>query len=289
MERFDRTDLEVFKPLGRLDAWRGKLGELLFYFSEPARELEHLDRQAYVQKARSPGSRVTESEMQELASFMLDVQDLPMRRSYFEGRPINETFQGLSLPLIDWVLSFDKNISSVLNIGAHYGYCDHVVAQRYPNVSFLSVDFAPNLREFNKEFIRPNLDFKTGYALDLLESENVRADVVMMSSTATVIKNSEVKRYLQNVAKMGSYMVFNEPLYNLPGNAVIDPQTVSVDESVPAFQYRMHDGRLGSLCYTHNYRALVEQAGMEVLYYKVFKPSFTDLRMAQVIAKRRGS
>jgi len=287
MDRFDQTDAEVFNFTGGISRWRSKLGELLYYFSEPAAELDHLQRQAYIQKARSPGSRITESEIRELASFMLDVQELAMRRNYFEERPIEQTFQGLSLALIDWVLAYDKNIHSVLNIGAHYGYCDHVLAQRHPDVSFLSVDFAPNLREFNQEFIRENLDFRTGYALDLLESNEVHPDVVLMSSTATVIKNSEVKRYLENVARLGSYMVFNEPLYNLPGNAVIDPISVPADESVPAYQYRMHDGSAGSLCYTHNYRALAAEAGMEVIYYRVFRPSFTDLRMAQVIARRR--
>ena len=287
MERFDRTENGVFCLPDERISWRTKFGEFLFYFSEPARELDHLQREAYIQKARSPGSRVSESEIRELASFMLDVQDLPMRRSYFEGRPIEQTFQGLALPLIDWVLAYDKNVLSVLNIGAHYGYCDHVLAKRHPDVSFLSVDFAPNLREFNQEFIRENLDFRTGYALDLLESQEVRPDVVLMSSTATVIKNSEIKRYLKNVARLGSYMVFNEPLYNLPGHAVIDPIVVSLDESVPAYQYRMHDGSAGSLCYTHNYRALAEEAGMEIVYYKVFRPPFTDLRMAQVIAKGR--
>jgi len=287
MDRFDQTDAEVFNVTGGTSHWRSKLGELLYYFSEPAAELDHLQRQAYIQKARSPGSRITDSEISELATFMLDVQDLAMRRKYFEERPIEQTFQGLTLALIDWVLAYDKSINSVLNIGAHYGYCDHVLAQRNPNVSFLSVDFAPNLREFNQEFICVNLDFKTGYALDLLESNEVNPDVVLMSSTATVIKNREVKRYLENVARLGSYMVFNEPLYNLPGNAVIDPISVPVDESVPAYQYRMHDGSAGSLCYTHNYRALAAEAGMEVIYYRVFRPSFTDLRMAQVIARRR--
>jgi hypothetical protein len=261
------------------------VGEWLFYFSEPARQMASLERSAYVRRARSPGSRLTQEEIEDLAAFMLNVQELPTRREYFRTRPIETTFQGLVIPLIDWVTEHDPKVKLVLNVGAHYGFCDHVNASRHPGIQFLSIDFAPNLAEFNEEFIRDNLSFRSGYALDCLESGEVKPDVIVMSSTAVVIKNAEISRYLKIAKELGSYFIFNEPLYNLPGEGVVDPLMVNSNESLPAYQYLMLNGKLGPLCYTHNYKKLAEHAGMNVLVYRAFRPTFTDLRMVQLIAK----
>jgi hypothetical protein len=244
-----------------------------------------LERSAYVRKARSPGSRLTQDEIEDLAAFMLNVQELPSRREYFRTRPIETTFQGLVIPLIDWVAEHDSKIKLILNIGAHYGFCDHVNASRHPGIQFLSIDFAPNLAEFNEEFTRDNLRFHSGYALDCLEGGEIKPDVILMSSTAVVIKNAEISRYLKFAKEAGSYFILNEPLYNLPGEGIVDPLTVNPDESIPAYQYVMSDGKAGPLCYTHNYKRLAENAGMNVIVYRAFRPNFTDLRMVQLIAK----
>jgi hypothetical protein len=271
IERLDTTELELDPVIDRKRLWYRRFGELIYYFSEPALEMQSLEHRAYVQKARSPGSRLTEAEIAQNASYMVDVQEREIRRAFFAGRPIDQTFQGLMLPLVERLLARDPSVRSLVNVGAHFAYCDHVLAERHPQVSFLGVDFAPNLREFNLEFVRPNLDFRSGYALDLLESGELKPD-------------AEVRRYMDHIAKSRAYMILNEPLYNLPGGGVADPDAVPAAESLPTYEVRLADNRPGPLCYTHNYRAIALAAGLEVLYYRVFRPAFTDLRMLQLIA-----
>ncbi len=285
MQFSEVTDLQFSRRASI--SWRLKIasGRFLNYFSAPAREMAALERRAYVAKARSPGSRLTEDEIRELASYMHDVQELPSRRAYFEGRPLEETFQGLMVPLVRKVLDADAGVRSVLNIGLHYAWCDHALATAYPGIQFMGVDFAPNLAEFNGEFARPNFKVRTGYALDLLESGEVRADLVLMSSTAVVIKNQELRRYARAVARSARYFALSEPLYNFPGGAVVDPLTVSLEESRPSYAYAGYNDKPGPLCYTHNFRAILEEAGFDVVHYHAFRPAFTDLRMVQIIGR----
>lgn len=285
MDFFDRTELEIDPKVQR--AWRRRiaLGRVLEDFCAPARELAALERSAYVAKARSPGSRLTEDEIRELQSYMKDVQELPSRRAYFQGRPIEETFQGLATSLIARILGEDPRIERVLNIGLHYAWNDHEMAKRFPEVHFMGVDFAPNLGEFNAEFARPNFTVRSGYALDLLETGELEADAVLMSSTAVVIKNAELRRYAKVIAGIARYYVFSEPLYLFPGGGVVDPLTLPVDGSRPAYQYPGRGESAGPLCYTHNYKAILEEAGFEIIWYRAFRPGFTNLRMVQVIGR----
>ena len=285
MEFIDRVDLEI-KPRAQWQArLRVRLGELLEHFGAPARELAELERRAYVARARSPGSRLTESEIAELETFMKDVQELPQRRAYFQGRPIEETFQGLATGLVEKIVTSDPEVRSVLNIGLHYAWNDHEMAKKFAHVDFTGVDFAPNLAEFNAEFARPNLAVRSGYALDMLENGELKPDVVLMSSTAVVIKNAELRRYAEVVSRIARYYVFSEPLYLLPGDGVDDPLTVPVGDSRPAYAYAGRGDQPGPLCYTHNYKAILEEAGFEIVHYRAFRPSFTNLRMVQVIGR----
>jgi hypothetical protein len=285
MEFTTRTNLEFTPREAMKWRWRLRLGRAIDHFAKPAREMTVLERRAYVAKARSPGSRLTDEEVRELASYMHDVQELPSRRAYFQGRPLEQTFQGLAVPLVRKVIEGDPAVRTVLNIGLHYAWCDHALATMFPTVNFVGVDFAPNLAEFNAEFARPNFTARTGYALDLLEGGEIRPDAVLMSSTAVVIKNAELRRYAKVIAGVARYFLFSEPLYTFPGSAVVDPLTVPLEESRPAYAYAGYNDKPGPLCYTHNYKAILEEAGFEIVHYHAFRPSFTDLRMVQVIGR----
>jgi hypothetical protein len=284
MDFIKRTNLGYSWKESMSWRWRTWLGRVLERFCQPAREMDRLLHMAYVHKARSPGSRLTDAEIEDLKKFMHDVQELATRRAYFQGRLIFETFQGLVIGLVAGVLEHDATVRSVLNIGTHYAHSDHHMACQWPHVQFTGVDFAPNLADFNKEFARANLRMVSGYALDMLESGDVRADVVIMSSTAVVIKNAEMRRYLRAAAKSARYIVLNEPIYILPGGAVIDPDKVALDESRPAHAIESFQSMPGPLCYVHNFRAMLAEAGLHVLHYHVFQPAFTNLRMVQAIA-----
>jgi hypothetical protein len=220
-----------------------------------------------------------------LGAYMRDMQDKDIRRESFRTTPLERTFQGQLLPMIEALTRQDPGIKSFLNIGVHYGYIDNVLAQKYPRCRFTGVDFPANTAEFNDDFRQPNLEFRAGYALDLLEKGELSADVAWFCSVAYEIKNKEVREYLTVLKKRVRYVIFNEPIYILPGGAVLDPCQVPSSYSEPVYSHKVHlANRVGPLAYVHNYKALAEECGLEILHYKVFKPEFSNLRLVQMVA-----
>jgi hypothetical protein len=266
---------------------RLKIGRYFNSFIDPVAAVELAERRAYVNIARSPGYRLTDAQISSLSAWMLSVQDRAIRQEYFRTTPLERTFQGLVVPLVEEVLKRDRSVRHVMNIGANYAYIDHVLASRHPQVQFTAVDFAPNLDGYNAEFKRDNLRFVSGYALDLLERAEVKPDLVFFCCTLYEIKNAEIRRYLQLLGDLGCYVVINEPLYLLPGGGVVDPDSVPPTESRPVYSLPSPiPGKFGPVALVHNYRALVEENGYRLLHYRGFQPEFTNLRMVQVVAEK---
>ncbi len=282
----NETELDFSKISKSWYDRRIAIGKWLNSYIDPLREMEAIEHRYYINKARSPGDRLTDAEKDRLSQYMLDIQDRHLRRAYFETTPIERTFQGLILPLLDKLIEHDTSIKQILNIGVNYAHIDWLLAKSHPDIQFTGIDFATNLAEFNEEFSRENLNFITGYTLELLEKGQLEIDVVMMSSVAYEIKNAEVRAYFKAVAAHGGYFVMNEPIYLLPGGAVVNPDEVPLEESKPVYSYAGPKRRQpGPLALVHNYRAMLEAEGFEILHFHVFRPEFTDLRMINVIAK----
>ena len=270
--------------------WRARMriGAFLNRLIDPVREMELVAGRAYVKRARSPGERLTEEELRSLRSYMADVQDREIRREYFRTTELDRTFQGQVVPMVSFAIGEDESIRSCVDIGAHYAFVDHHLASKHPNVRFTGVDFAQNLAQYNVEFERSNLDFRSGYALELLESGEIDPDLVWFSCTAYEIKNAEIRRYLGILAKRPRTVVFSEPIYPQPGGRIVDPRTVSVEESLAVHSLPTHlPGKYGPLALVHNYRAMAKEAGYTIIHYRAFRPAFTDLRMVHMIAKTR--
>jgi hypothetical protein len=282
----DSTELEYPAQQRVAHDLRDQIGRLLHRYTSVALENTRLEREAYVARARSPTPLMPESEAARLAQFIHDMQELERRRDYFATTDITRTFQGQMIPLIEKIIAADPSVKKVVNIGAHYAYADSVLAQRFPEVDFLSVDFAANLAEFNAEFIRPNLQFRPGYAMKMLLENALDADVFFMSSTCVVIQHHELQAYFDEFFKRARYVALNEPIYVAPGGLILDPQSLRADESRPVFQYVDFEGDPGSLCYVHPYRKMLEQSGFKVPYYHAFQPDFSDLRLVQLIAQK---
>ncbi len=285
MEFFDKTELEFSAKESARLRFRRKIGEFINKFAAPAREYARLEHQAYVLRARSPGPVMPPHEVAKHAEFMNDMQQLDARRAHFANTLIENTFQGQIIPLVKEVVSQNNDVKRVVNIGAHYGYSDHQLACEFENVDFLSVDFAKNLAEFNAEFERPNLTFRSGYAMEMIKKGELDADVYLFSSTAVVIQNHELLEYFKEIASRGKFIVLSEPIYKAPDDAILDPLTLRADESKPVYQYQMFEGDYGPLCFVHPYRQMLEAAGFEIMHYNAFKPKFTDLRLVHVVAK----
>jgi hypothetical protein len=291
MQNISDTNIEYSRLQKFFWNIRVAIGKQVNQFVKPASDLELVEKRALVMAARSPGAKLSEGEIARLRRYMLDVQDRELRRDYFISTPIERTFQGLLLPIIELVLNSDSAIKTVANVGASYAHVDNLLAQRYPSIDFIGVDFAANLAEYNSEFNRENLKFESGYAMEMLEQGRLKADVFFFGNAAYEIKNLEIRRYFELFRSSGAkYVVLNEPIYPLPGGAIVDPMSVSVEESKPVYSHQgIGVSRHGPLGRVHNYKGMLEEAGFEVIHYHAFRPDFTDLRVVHVIGKGRDS
>jgi len=153
------------------------------------------------------------------------------------------------------------------------------MACEFPDIHFICVDFAPDLTELNSRLHRENISFHSGYALELLGTGEISADIAYFSSTATLINNLELRNYFSILSTRVKYVVINEPILAPMDGTVINPSFLPLDTSVP----------VRAKCLTHNYRGMVKEAGYEVLHYHVFSYERTrnepDLHMLHLIAR----
>ena len=238
--------------------------------------------------ARRDRDRLSPEELEQMVAFQVAVEDLPYRRGHFRDTPLPLTIQGQAVPLVEALIQRDRTIRSVMDIGARYAYIDARLADEFPEVEFIGVDFMPNLRELNADFPQRNLRFVTGYALELLEQDRLRADVALMVDTALTINNLELRRYFRLLAESARYVVIDDPLHRSPGGGVEDPLGLALERSLPVYTPPVKINNLpGPLCYRHNYRAMLEEAGFEVVHYKVLRLGHYDLNLVTVVARRR--
>ncbi|MGE3991976.1 class I SAM-dependent methyltransferase [Pseudorhodoplanes sp.] len=254
------------------------LGKELNEALELYRLTEELDRLAAVIKAQSVGDKLTPSQYAQLKAHQEDTMAVEQRRKYFRETDHRSSFHGIAYYAIKSLLGRDSSIRSILNIGCNYGYMDYLLAKEHGLVSVLGVDVNDDTPSKNADLVLPNLNFRAGYALDLLEAGDIRADLVYMSSTATVIRNEEIRRYLRVLSGSAKYVLFSEPVWLRPGNVLQKGLDISVTESVPAYVQRNPlTGSYGYLCWNHNYAGLLESEGFEVIDYRFYRPEFTYL------------
>jgi hypothetical protein len=245
------------------------IGRLLSFFNikqAPGRRLKQaLERFSYLQefeaycREHENDDHLSEQQIKEIVDYQSHVYSTS-RSKHFETYPVEETIQGQVIPMIMSILDRDPAVRSVLNIGARYAYVDHVLATRYPEITFICVDFSKKFIEVNRSFERDNRRFVDGYALALLEEGEIAGDIAFFSSTAVLINNRELRRYMRALSEGTRYVVFNEPIVAPVNGAVIDPSRLPLERQVPT----------ADRCLIHNYRAIVEEAGFEVLHYHLF-------------------
>ncbi len=155
------------------------------------------------------------------------------------------------------VLSQSPKISSVANIGARVDVASAYLAPRFPHISFVAVDFQPNLREQNAllgEF--SNLNYLSGYALNLFKSGQLRVDLVYMTSTSVLFNASELDAYIQAFDEANvSAIVLNEPWWPV-GPLLKRPESVAPENPYCS-------GVFGH--YHHNYIAGLTKWGYQLI------------------------
>jgi len=239
--------------------------------------------------AVSPPDRLSDAEIAEQSNYEWDryEADIVGRRSLYESRPVEETFPGQTMPLLRDLLAGDPKIRTVVEIGCYYGWVLDLLAREHPQVEFLGIDFMKLLPEINAEFTAPNLRFRAGYALDLLERGEAAGDLYPTCSTITRFKNAELRRYLAAVRNPGAYFVINEPLFHLPGDVFVHPDSLPSDQSLAV----VHGASSADMppCFIHNYEAIFRECGFHVLHYRIYVPKFTvhpNYRI-EMVAQRR--
>jgi hypothetical protein len=254
---------------------RRKIGNWICSFVDPVTQLDFINHRYYVKKARSPGARLSQAEIQRWRSYMMSVQEIESRRNYFETVDIENTFQGTFLELFDKAVETLPSLKTVGNIGVNYAYIDHLIAKRHPSIDFVGIDIMNNVAEANAHLALPNLEFMSGYALEILEEASAKFDALMMSSVAYEVKTIELQEYFNIACSKGVTFILNEPIYLMPGGRVVDPDTVPVDDAIPVYSY---EGRLrrepGPLAVVHNYRGMLLKAGYDIPYYRGLSTPF---------------
>jgi len=157
-----------------------------------------------------------------------------------------------------------SEISSVVNIGARVDFFSSSLARRFPQVTFTSVDFPPDLAQMNRFLpAAPNWSFVSGYPLEVIERGQVRADLATFIGSALLATNPEMRAYFKALAQGVKYIFINEPwglplnrlnFFKLPRPEDIDPQRSAISK----------EGY-----YIHNYPALLQATGFEVVSAKI--------------------
>jgi hypothetical protein len=175
-------------------------------------------------------------------------------------------------------------LRSMANVGTRLDVVCSYLAPRFPDVQFISVDFPSNLAEMNRDLPQsPNWSCVSGYALDLFERQDVTADLVLFSYTCEIMRNQELHEYFAALSKSAKYVVLVEQWWptRQPSSLlrVVRPEDIDPDHSRAA-------GRSGA--YLHNYPAMLERSGFEVLLSEIVAAYRRDFWTIRIVARRPG-
>jgi hypothetical protein len=257
------TTVEVSWP----EIWALNVKKGAQYLSERIRGADTDFTQAYTR--RNPAKQngpLTSQEIAELTGFQVSQvdSDYQTRAAGIDiTKPIAQAgirSYGQMRYLVDIENLFRRlELKSAANIGARVDFYSAWLAYRFPDANFTSVDFQPNLVLHNSLFPQsPNWNFKTGYALSMLERGELKADLYFFISTATLFNNQEFNRFFDIIASHAKAVAFCEPWGphpTLPPLGIVKPERVPVE--------RPYCGGLYA-CYHHNYHKKLEQRGFRI-------------------------
>ena len=143
---------------------------------------------------------------------------------------------------------------TIVEIGAGNGDVIAYLADKYPQHHFVGVDLSVKTAEQLYPG-KPNLEFKGGYALEMLENGSLKGDIVFGSSTFVVFPPKELDSYFQGLRRSGYTDII-----------LVDPLTrrFTVNGAGPAFSKHMALGMWG-----HNYTGYFEKYGFKVSHFEV--------------------
>lgn len=170
---------------------------------------------------------------------------------------IEETCEWQSTPMVESLLSGALIHKRIVNIGCAYVKAEKALCEKYPEVTWDMLDFAPDLAQVNEDVAAPNMNFVSCYPLEFLETTDHKYDIALFNRTLTVIVNAEVRNYFLELVKRCRYIVFCEVGSVLRFIRSIDVDKIPAKHSLPA----------RGIMFIHNYRAILEDCGFELRQY----------------------
>jgi|GEM_PF-3441992 len=163
--------------------------------------------------------------------------------------PLGKQQRGQILPMLEKVISEEGGNKTIVEIGTANGDVLAYLAEKLPANKYIGVDFSVKIAQDKHKHIK-NLKFIKGYALELLENNLLKGDIIFSSSTFVVFLPKELKAYLLLFKQKGfSQIVLNEPLWG---------GYQQQDNSVIVSKY------LENYCWYHNYCGYLREAGYSI-------------------------
>jgi hypothetical protein len=220
--------------------------------------------------AKAGHDRLTDQEIANLsdipANFSYKHKDLLLAQQLSEDKMTrldSSQWSVIAAKLANILLASNQvSINTVANIGAQFDIISCFLSHKYPDIKFISLDFPQSLAELNKLLPQhPNWSFITGYPLEKLSQ--IKAGLVILSGTALLIRNPELRAYFARLSAHTNYIIISEPYY-FPERK-INIARPTLPESLDPRQSLVLLG--GS--YLHNYPAILNEYGYETALYTI--------------------
>lgn len=196
------------------------------------------------------------------------------------GAPLEKQQRGLMIPILKQCLSENaQRLKTVVEIGCGNGDVIQFLAEQHPDYVFCGVDFFIK-NALLKHDHQKNLSFVKGYALDLLESGQLKGDIIFGSSTFCVFTPKELERYLKAMHMAGfSEVILSEPVWG---------------GHVQTNDRRIISKHIGRSVWFHNYCGYLRQAKFDIKRFDFFpykhnKSVRPDVFISIVRASRQSS
>ncbi|MDP3511303.1 MAG: class I SAM-dependent methyltransferase [Sulfuritalea sp.] len=169
--------------------------------------------------------------------------------------PLLQQMRSIVVPRVEATIEQNgTKMKTIVEIGVGNGDVIAYLADKYPQHHFVGVDLSVKTAEQLYPG-KPNLEFKGGYALEMLENGSLKGDIVFGSSTFVVFPPKELVSYFQGLRRSGYTDII-----------LVDPLTrrFTVNGAGPAFSKHMALGMWG-----HNYTGYFEKYGFKVSHFEV--------------------
>lgn len=194
-------------------------------------------------------AQITKSSGDALAFYEELLKDMP-------AEEFQKNAQFATVPMVEHVLSSDKQAGRVVSIGSCYARVEAHLADKHPDVYFSCIDFPPNLESVNKPNARQNISFHGQYPLQWLRKSEEKFDLALFNRVLCIVTIEEFRAYLDALATRVRYIVFGEQtkLHTFAFGLNLD----ALDRDKP-LRLRNH--------FVYNYRAVFERAGFRMIHY----------------------